>query len=446
MERKLASIQKILSLEKIEGADKIEKATVLGWEVVVKKGDFKVGDLVVYCEVDSILPDRKEFEFLRERNFRIRTIKLKKQVSQGICFPLSIILEYFKGDRIIEIIEEKNTTSHITINKSRITIKYGINCNKNIVLLFVLSALNNEKIKSYNKTLRATLFDNYNNIENITFYTDNKSEYIIIKNIFLEGQDVTELIGVTKYETGYEKNERLQQEIKSGKVKKFFMKYNWFRRLFASDKMSWPSFISKTDEPRIQLFPNICEQEKDTVFSVTEKLDGQSATYFLVKNPNKWQFWKPYIFGVCSRNFLKGKKDNSTWWRIAEELKMEIILKGMIGTEDYIVIQGEIIGEGVQGNKYGIKGLRFYVFNIFTSKERLNNFSIQIECDTEGLNMVPIKEEIFKLKSSIPEMVEYAKGKSDIADMHREGIVVRNFDKNISFKVINPDFLLKYEE
>src|SRR5665648_1102148 len=91
MERKLESIQRIGLLVPITGADKIEKATILGWEVVVKKGDFKVGDLCIYCEIDSILPAKPEFEFLRERKFRIKTIKLKGQVSQGICFPLNII-------------------------------------------------------------------------------------------------------------------------------------------------------------------------------------------------------------------------------------------------------------------------------------------------------------------------------------------------------------------
>jgi len=69
--RKLASIQKIKSLEPIDGADAIEKASVLGWQLVVKKGDFKVDDLVVYCEVDSIMPDKPEFEFLRPRGMRV---------------------------------------------------------------------------------------------------------------------------------------------------------------------------------------------------------------------------------------------------------------------------------------------------------------------------------------------------------------------------------------
>lgn len=94
--RKLATIQKITKLEPIPGADNIEKATVLGWELVVKKGEFKEGDLCVYIEIDSILPEKPEFEFLRERKFRIRTIKLRNTYSQGICFPIKILENYGK--------------------------------------------------------------------------------------------------------------------------------------------------------------------------------------------------------------------------------------------------------------------------------------------------------------------------------------------------------------
>ncbi|HLZ86596.1 MAG TPA: hypothetical protein VKQ52_05135, partial [Puia sp.] len=89
--RKLASIQMIRSLEAIEGADAIEKATVMGWQLVVKKGEFRVGDLCIYCEIDSMMPDRPEFEFLRPRGMRIKTIRLRGQVSQGICLPISIL-------------------------------------------------------------------------------------------------------------------------------------------------------------------------------------------------------------------------------------------------------------------------------------------------------------------------------------------------------------------
>jgi hypothetical protein len=85
---KLASAERIVAISPIEGADVIEKATVLGWDVVVKKGEFKVGDLVAYIQIDTIVPEKPEFEFLRQRDFRVRTIKLRKQISQGLIIPL----------------------------------------------------------------------------------------------------------------------------------------------------------------------------------------------------------------------------------------------------------------------------------------------------------------------------------------------------------------------
>ena len=132
--RKLASIQKILSINPIPDADLIEVAQVLGWKVVVKKGEFNVGDNCVYCEIDSLMPEHPEFEFLRKSKFRIRTIKLKNQISQGICFPLSILsffgktttnqftgVELFIPDNDLEnpipIIEDNDLTSALGIEK-----------------------------------------------------------------------------------------------------------------------------------------------------------------------------------------------------------------------------------------------------------------------------------------------------------------------------------------
>ena len=102
-ERKLAHIEIIEELREIPGADKIEVAKVLGWECVVKKGEFKKGDIVVYVEVDSIMPDKPEYEFLRDRKFRIRTIKLKGQVSQGLVLPCPSSLG-FVGDDVTDIL------------------------------------------------------------------------------------------------------------------------------------------------------------------------------------------------------------------------------------------------------------------------------------------------------------------------------------------------------
>ena len=91
IQRKLATIERISEIHPIPDADAIERAVVRGWSVVTKKGEHEVGDLVVYCEIDSVMPERPEFEFLRPRGFRVKTIKLRNTFSQGIVFPLSIL-------------------------------------------------------------------------------------------------------------------------------------------------------------------------------------------------------------------------------------------------------------------------------------------------------------------------------------------------------------------
>jgi RNA ligase (TIGR02306 family) len=105
MERKLASIQTIAEVAPIEGADKIEKVRILGWCVVVLKGDFNVGDRCVYYEIDSYLPIESRYEFLRkssyklikdtgEEGFRLKTIRMRGQISQGLVMPVRHFASY----------------------------------------------------------------------------------------------------------------------------------------------------------------------------------------------------------------------------------------------------------------------------------------------------------------------------------------------------------------
>lgn len=126
--RKLASVQRIWDIEPIEGADRIELAHVLGWTVVVKKGEFKVGDLGVYFEIDSFLPMKKEFEFLQNSSYRnsnilgegyrLRTQRLRGVLSQGLLLPMDILPgKADLGDDVSEMlgvrkweIEERATT------------------------------------------------------------------------------------------------------------------------------------------------------------------------------------------------------------------------------------------------------------------------------------------------------------------------------------------------
>ena len=373
MNRKLASIQRITKLSPIDGADKIEVADILGWKVVVAKSDnFKVGDLVVYCEIDSILPDKPEFEFLRERKFKIKTIKLRGQVGQGICFNLDSIPEmkqqFAKG---------------------------------------------------------------------IGYYWD-------------EGDDVTDIIGVKKYDplAEWEKKEfEKRQLIHKNRINKFFSKYKWYRNLlFKPERIPFPSFIKKTDEDRIQLFPNICEEYKGFDFQYTEKLDGTSATYFITKNKLFSKLFKPYIFCVCSRNYQLIKNDNSVYWKIAKQLKEKLTWLIKQVDADYVVLQGEIIGVGIQGNKYNLKEIDFYLFNVFYDDEQLDNELLSNVAEIIEVKTVPILGEI-TIKNTIQDMVNFSVGQSAInSKTKREGLVFRNYGKGLSFKVINPDFLLQYDE
>ena len=92
MERRLVSIQTIDAIAPIPGADKIEQARVMGWTVVIKKGEFAVGDPCVFFEIDSVLPDGPAWsEFMRARGFRVRTLKLRGVLSQGLALPVAIL-------------------------------------------------------------------------------------------------------------------------------------------------------------------------------------------------------------------------------------------------------------------------------------------------------------------------------------------------------------------
>lgn len=373
--RKLASIQKILKLEDIPNADQISKATVLGWEVVVKKNEFNVGDLCVYCEIDSILPEKEEFEFLRRSKFRIRTIKLRGQFSQGIIFPLSILKGI--GDKI------------------------------------ELS----------------------------------------------EGLDVTDFLEIKKWEP-YQEEQKCSRQVSKITYPKYFPnwlikiihRYKFIREYFrrGSKNKSFPSLIPKTDETRIQVLQPLLNKYEGIECYITEKLDGSSITMYQINKK----------FGVCSRNLDLHKDPNDNFWKIAIEHNLEAKFKTLFGNEN-IAIQGELIGPGIQGNKYKLSKLEVYFFNVFfIRKNTYGNFNDLIEiCEKLNVKMVPILDYKYKLCNSIPHLVKLSEGYSKLnLNTKREGIVIRplieiednllhcNLVKNrISFKSINPNFLLEYE-
>ena len=229
-----------------------------------------------------------------------------------------------------------------------------------------------------------------------------------------EGVDVTDLLGIVKYEPP------IPAEL-SGKVKGNF-----------------PSFLRKTDEERVQNLTKEYEQyiQSDQKFYITEKLDGSSATFY----------FKDGVFGVCSRNLELLETAENTFWKVARELDLENKMK-KFGIN--MSLQGELIGEGIQGNPYKIKGQTVKFFNVFDidKQEYQPLYEMTRTLGKMGLQNVPIIDEFFKLPGTIDELLLQAEGKSVLnPSAEREGLVIRSIDRKISFKAISNRFLLKSKE
>lgn len=359
-ERALAHIEKIEWIKPIEGKDRIALAGVLGWTVIIQKADYEVGQKCIFCEIDSIFPEKPEFEFLRSKKFRIKTMKMSGVLSQGICFPLSMLPE---------------------------------------------------------------------------------GNYEI-------GDDVTELMGITQYEPTMDKEDDREDTKTTNKYPQFLMRCAWFRKLILpkKQKKGFPSFISKTDEVRIQNAPFYLDM--DCAYVATEKVDGQSGTFTLQRVKGK-HFWNrdTYDFAVCSRNLRKWKKDTSSFWSVAEKYNIEEVLHQLIGKNEWVAIQGECIASNVQGNKYKVTEPDLYVFNLIYPTGRVGSIEAKKIVAEYGLKFVPIIDESVNLKGmSVADVLKYATGKSQLYNTLREGIVFRSLDGKQSFKAVSPDFLIKHNE
>ncbi len=375
--RKLAHIEKIEWKRPIEGADRIELVGVLGWQCIAKKDEFQVGDFCVYIEIDSIVDKTNpDFEFLEKKNYKIKTMKMKGVISQGIVFPLSIL----HSGTMYEI-----------------------------------------------------------------------------------GDDVTEVLKITQVEDDvpkqreYSPADRLRQTHKKlykNKVFKWFMKFKWFRaiafKLLLPKKnkaKSFPSWIVKTDETRLQNMPFVLETYKDKPMVVTEKLDGTSTTFGLRKEKKR-----KYDFAVCSRNVRQADiqqkcyYEDNVYHQIAIKYDIRKVLEHIL--EEYnattVVLQGETIGEAIQKNKYGLKGIDFYAFNLIIDGVKMDSSKATDVVHKYGIKWVPIISANYILLPTVEEMIEYADGKSIIYDTEREGVVIRDHNNTVSFKCISNQFLLKH--
>ena len=336
--RKMATIRKIDSIRDIPGADSIECCSLGGWNVVTRKGEYSAGDLAVYCEIDSFIPSiiapfltkaghyAKTFEGVEGE--RLRTVSLRKQISQGLLLPLSMLT--------------------------------------------------------------------------------------MVESELFEGLDVSFPLGIVKYEAP------IPADL-AGEVKGMF-----------------PSRIPKTDQERIQNLSAELEEwrAEGLTWEVSEKLDGSSMTVYVIDGE----------VGVCSRNLdLKSNPDNSLWRAaIKHGLEPKLVAYGR-----NIAVQGELIGNGIQGNMYKFRDQDFYVYDIydidagryFTPTER------HIFVSEHELNYCPIFKSDFMLTTeTVADLLKMAEGKSvmgDIVGPEREGLVYKCNERQVSFKTVSNKFLLK---
>lgn len=357
MERRLASIRRINRLDEIQGADNIDCATVDGWEVVVKKGEFEVGDLCVYFEVDSFLPNDKRYEFLKDikthqgkQGYRLKTIRLRKQISQGLALPLSLFPEI-------------------------------------------------------------------------------QNDY---ENAF-ELDDVTEILNVFKYDNS------ISGSVSAGK-----------------STGSFPSFLRRTDEERIQNLSSWFERYKHIEWEETLKLDGSSCTMYKTnRNQNIIDKIKLFFgfktnlakFRVCSRNIeLKQESNLSDFWKMAIRYKVEQYLP------NGYAIQGELIGPRIQSNHENVDDLDFYIFNVYNIEQQRyltphERASFWME-NLRHMKHVPVvgTVKIFDECTCVHSILERVKGKSMNKSTISEGRVYKSMDGTKSFKCINNEYLLKCEK
>ena len=379
--RALAYIQHVTNIRPIDGADNIEQCNVLGWNLICKKGEFHEGDPCVYIEIDSKVPEREEFEFLRAKGFKVKTMKLGKFncISQGLAMPQSAFKE--------------------------------------------LAGLS-------------------------------------------EGTDVTDILGI-KYSVQednarkgngdpnakYKSMAARHQKTFKKKWARWMMRRSWGRKVmfffFGKKKdnpRGFPTFVSKTDEERVENQPWRIGDGK--TYLATEKLDGTSCTYALErKGRNKFEFY------VCSRNVRQQDEkqecyhDHNIYWDLAFKYNIEQHLKDFLNQFPqlkWVCIQGEGVGS-VQGNPLKLTEDDLYVFNFKESQTgRWSSMAGAGQIREWGMKWVPILGEV-QMPDTMEELKVLATGKSKVnPEVMREGIVYRSLDGSDSFKNVSREYLLKH--
>jgi RNA ligase (TIGR02306 family) len=367
-QRKLASVQVVEEVYPHTNADNLELIKVLGWQVVERKGQFKAGDKIVYLEIDSVCPVKEWSAFLEKYKYRVKTIRLRKELSQGLIVPLTVL-------------EESTHQSQLNI-----------------------------------------------------------------------GDDVTEILGVTKYESALAADEKEIGVQKCARVSTFPVHLGF----------------NKTDEPRVQSNQEYIKLFRGHSWYATVKYDGTSSTYLMDPEypqelivcsrnlvVNKVTGWIPMLVTVfkairnklCCRKRVRWAVDQGLYWAMAEKYD----LQSKLSLYPHLVLQGEIYGPDILGNKLNVPEPRLAIFSIYDRK--LGRYctmkEIEEHCEILGLDMVEIDSKGDNFNFTQAELLAKAKGKYRNTSTAREGLVFRLQNQveieghRASFKVINNEFLEK---
>ena len=391
--RALAYTQVVNTIMPIEGADNIELIHVNAWTLIAKKGEFKEGDMCVFFEIDSKLPEEERYEFLRKKGFKVKTYKLSKfgVVSQGLALPMC------------DFPELDSKTPALTDVTDILKVTYSV------------------KEDNYRKTdPRESRFSDF---------------------------------------------KKKHAKFFNSKLVRKLMRHKWFRTLMLNmfggkkgRKYNYPTFITKTDEERVQNMPWILKDKSS--FVVTEKIDGTSTTVAVERiSRNKFKTY------VCSRNVCfedENKKcfegNDNIYWEMTKKYKLDEFLINYLKDNPEVkwaCIQGESFGEKWQGNPLKIKGHDFRAFNFKVSSlddanhfnGRLGSLEAKQLLEKAGIPWVPVISEDFVLPDTVDELIQMATGPSALnTDVLREGWVIRSQDGKTSFKAVSTEYLLKKGE
>lgn len=381
-ERELAYVVKVDEIRPIEGADRVEVAIVNGWHIMVRKDQFKPGDLAVYFEIDSKVPAEEPFMFLEPKHFKIKTQK------------------YFKGT----VISQGLLMGFEDFGWEKDAYKLGDFLTQKLKVTYAVEEDNARKASSVDK---------------------------------------------------YKKMAQRHGKLFSHQPFRWLMRRTWGKKVLflffgkTSDKKTgWPAWVAKTDEERVENMPWIFDNKSP--FVATEKIDGTSTTFTMKRG----KFGKNDFY-VCSRNVVFDKPDKNCFYdtnvyiEMAEKYNIEKILESILTddpTLDWVTLQGETYGAGIQKRDYGLKEHRFAGFNFITSKEgRWDSVRAAKFMTKYNIPWVPILDENYILPDTVEELRAFSHSEgSRIDGVIKEGIVFRSQDGSMSFKCVDPEFLMKY--